>query len=136
MQPNYGTYYGVSSLNINDIPIPASFSTYIHAHLDPYVNTTVFVGNNGGARSPFVPSAQQELAANLAGYRAAGVAYVLAPAGQQLPQSPGTLTLVARTPTTSIYHLAGAAPYFSAAGCTTHTAGLSSATVTCVAPPR
>jgi hypothetical protein len=134
VQPNYGAYYGVPSLNINDIPIPSSFSTYVHDHLDPYVNTTVFVGNSGGGRSIFLPSPQRELIANLAGYRAAGVAYVLAPAGQRLPQSPATFTLVARTPTTWIYRLRGAAPYFSAAGCTTRSAGRDSATVTCSGP--
>ena len=134
LQPNYGSYYGISSLNINDIPIPSSVSTYIHDHLDRYVNPTVFVGNYGGGRPLFAPSPAKELVANLAGYRAAGVAYVLAPAGQRLPQSPGTFTLVARTPTTWIYHLAGAAPYFSAGGCTAHSAGRDSVTVTCTHP--
>lgn len=134
LQPNYGAYFGVASLNINDIPIPSNFSTYVHDHLDPYVNATVFVGNYGGERSIFVPSPQQELVRNLAGYRAAGVSYVLAPAGQRLAQSPGTFTLVARTPTTWIYHLAGAAPYFSAAGCATRSTDRDSATVTCSRP--
>ena len=88
MQPNYGAYYGVASLNINDIPIPSRLSTYIHDRLDPYVNTTVFVGNYGGGRSLFAPSPQKELIHNIAGYRTAGVAYVLAPAGQRLRVEP------------------------------------------------
>jgi hypothetical protein len=132
MQPNYGAYYGVASLNINDIPIPSSLSTYIHDRLDPYVNTTVFVGNYGGGRSLFAPSPQKELIQNIAGYRDAGVSYVLAPAGQRLPSS--LFTLVARTPTAWIYHVAGAAPYFSAAGCATRAAGRDAVTVSCPRP--
>jgi hypothetical protein len=134
LQPNYGAYYGVPSLNINDVPIPANLSTYIHDRLDPYVNTTVFVGNYGGGRSLFAPPPERELVRNLAGYRAAGVAYVLAPAGQRLAGSPGAFTLVARTPTTWIYHVRGSAPYFSAAGCTTRDAGRTSVTLTCPRP--
>lgn len=115
LAPNYGSYFGIQSLNINDIPIPSNFRDYVHAHLDQYVDPTVFVGN-AGARSAFFPSAQHEFLRNLAGYRDAGVSYVLAPAGQALPQRPGGLRLVLRTPSTWIYHLAGAAPLFSASG--------------------
>src|SRR5262249_38426637 len=60
------------------------------------------------------PSPQQELIEHLDGYRQAGVAYVLTPPGQALPQSPTTFRLVYRSPSTWIYRLAGAAPYFAA----------------------
>jgi hypothetical protein len=131
LQPNYGAYYGVASANINDVPIPTRYSNYIHTSLDPYVNTTVFVGNFGGSRSPFLPPPEQELIRNVAGYRQAGVAYVLAPAGQPVPQSPSTFTLADRTPSTDIYRLAGTAPYFSAASCTTRAHGREAVAVTC-----
>jgi hypothetical protein len=113
LQPNYGAYFGVASLNINDIPIPSAFAHYVKRRLDAVVDPTVFVGNSGGFRSPFLPSAQHELLRNLAGYRNAGVTYVLTPAHQALPQSPNTLRLVYRSPSTWIYHLAGAVPYFT-----------------------
>jgi hypothetical protein len=94
----------------------------------------VFVGNFGGSRSPFLPSPAQELTRNLAGYRTAGVSYLLAPAGQPVPRSPSTFTLVDRTPSTDIYRVAGAARYFSAAGCTSRSSDRSSVTVICPRP--
>ena len=134
LAPNYGSYYGISSLNVNDIPIPSTLAHYIHTRLDPYVNPTVFVGNLGGGRSIFVPAPAQEFLRNLTGYRNAGVSYLLAAAGQPVPQSPSTFTLVERTPSTDIYRVAGAAPYFSAAGCTTRSTDGGSVTVTCPRP--
>ena len=116
--PNYGSYYGVSELDIDDNPIPKLFSAYIVRRLDPYTVPTHFIGIAAGGRPPLSPSPEAELMRNLAGYRDAGVSYVLlsvhAPA---LPQSPTALTMVKRTPTTVIYHLAGAASFFSAPGC-------------------
>jgi hypothetical protein len=131
LQPNYGAYYGVASANINDLPIPTAYADFIRARLDRYVEPTVFVGNTGGGRNPFAPSPAQELLRNLAGYRAAGVSYILSPAGQRLGADAGALRLVDRTPTTDIYRLSGAAPYFSAAGCEVRSRDRQSATVTC-----
>jgi hypothetical protein len=131
LQPNYGSYFGVAEANINDLPIPTLYANYIHARLDQYVNPTVFVGNLGGLRGIFVPSPAQELLRNLNAYRAAGISYILTPVGQDLGSGRGTFTLVDRTPTTNIYRLAGAARYFSAAGCTVRSHDRQSATVTC-----
>lgn len=132
LAPNYGSYFGIQSLNINDIPIPSNFRAYVHAHLDQYVDPTVFVGN-AGARSAFFPSAQHELLRNLAGYRAAGVSYVLTPAGQSLPPGRSGLALAFRSPTTWIYRLAGAAPLFTASDprCAVRALGTGSAQVSC-----
>jgi hypothetical protein len=114
LQPNYGSYFGVASLDVNDLPIPAPFEHYARKHLDTVVDPTVFIGNTGGGRPVFAPSPQQELLRNLAGYRQAGVGYVLVAPGQALPQRPTTFQLVFRSPSTWIYHLAGALPYFTA----------------------
>src|SRR5207302_1709636 len=133
LAPNYGSYFGVGSLNVNDLPIPSRFERYVHARLDQVVDPTVFVGNYGGGRSFFKASPQRELERNLPGYRAAAVKYVLVPAGQELPQAAGALRLVFRSPSTWIYELAGAQPYFSASapGCLVHARGRSSAQVSC-----
>ena len=80
------------------------------------------------------PSAAQELLRHLDGYRAAGVRYVLTPAGQPLPGSPRGLRLVFRSPSTWIYHLAGASPYFGASGCLTTSGARDTARVTCARP--
>jgi hypothetical protein len=136
LAPNYGSYFGLTSLNANDLPVPSSFAQYVHHHLDRFVDPTMFVGNLGGGRSPFVLSPEQELRSNLAGYRRAGVAYVLTPAGQGVPQSPSTFTLVRRTPTTWLYRLAGAAPYMSAThgGCRITSQGRAAARINCSRP--
>ena len=91
----------------------------------------MFVGNTGGGRNPFFPSATQELLQNLAGYRAAGVSYILSPAGQDFGANGGVFTLVDHTPTTNIYRLSGSASYFTAARCHVRSSDRQSATVTC-----
>jgi hypothetical protein len=133
LAPNYGSYFGVASLNVNDLPIPARLERYVHARLDRVVDPTVFVGNYGGGRSFLASSPEQELERNLAGYRAAGVKYVLTPAGQALGQRANRFTLVLRSPSTWIYELAGSRPYFtaSARGCAITSQGRSSARVSC-----
>jgi hypothetical protein len=136
LQPNYGSYFGLRSLNINDLPIPSVFENYVHARLDQVVAPTVFVGNYGGGRPVFAASPERELERNLAAYRAAGVKYVLTPTGQALPQSPGAFAIVLRTPSTWIYELAGTKPYLTTTGaaCLITPAGDSAARVRCPAP--
>jgi hypothetical protein len=131
LQPNYGSYFGVASANINDLPIPRLYADYIHARLDPVVNPIVLVGNSGGGRDPFAPSPATELLRHLDGYRQLGVEYVLTPARQQLGQSPSGFQLAAKTPSTWIYHLSGARSYFTAGGCRVGSADRQSASVTC-----
>ena len=58
---------------------------------------------------------------------------MLSPAGQALPESPATFTLVSRSPSTWIYHLARAAPYFTVTGaqCDLSPHGRGAAQVSC-----
>jgi hypothetical protein len=135
LQPNYGSYFGIASLNVNDIPIPEAFSRYVHAHLDAVVQPHVFVGTYGGGRPTSAPSPEDELLKNLAGYRAAAVDYVLVPPTQALPETSTTFKLVFRSPTTRIYHLAGAASYFTATNrdCTVRAKGRQSVMLSCPA---
>ncbi len=135
IQPDYGAYFGIASINDNDIPVPTGWTRYVTHDLDPYVYPLVFTGD-AAARSRTAPSTEAELLTHLDGYRAAGVSYVVAPAGQSLPQSPAALTLVFRSATSSIYRLAGAAPYFSTANarCAVQPAGRDSVTVSCSGP--
>jgi hypothetical protein len=120
LQPNYGTYFGLASLNVNDLPIPSSFGDYVTTSLDQAVDPSVFVGTLGGGRARSAPSPEAELLRNLHAYREAGVAYVLSPAGHPLPAG---FTLVFRSPTSWIYRLAGAEPLVTAPGCTATTDG-------------
>jgi hypothetical protein len=128
--PNYGSYFGLAQLNILDYP-PNAYANYVHTRLDPVVYPVFFVGTFGGWRRRDQPSPTEELMRHLRSYRAAGVRYVLAPAGQRLPDRHGTFTLVFRSPTTWIYRLAGAAGYFSAPGCRVTFDGRETAHVFC-----
>src|SRR5205823_729042 len=110
----YGSYFGVASLNVNDLPIPSVFGSYVHARLDQVVDPTVFVGNYGGGRSFFEAPPEQELQLNLPSYRAAAVKYVLTQPGELLPRGSGTFKLVFRGRSAWIYELAGSEPYFTA----------------------
>ncbi len=127
LQPNYGSYFGVSSLNVNDVPVPTAFVDYVRERLDQAVQPEVFVGSLGGGRPPSAPSPKAELLRNLAAYRTAGVAYVLTQPGQKLP---ATFMLVLRSPTTWIYHLARPDPLISAPGCIV-AAGADAVQLTC-----
>jgi Bacterial membrane protein YfhO len=58
LQPNYRSYFyrsyfGIGSLNVDDIPIPEAFSTYVHARLDSVVQPHVFVGTYGGGAASY-----------------------------------------------------------------------------------
>ncbi len=108
LQPNYGSYFGIASLNVNDVPVPPAFADYVTRRLDQAVDPTVFVGNLGGGRPPSAPSPEAELLRNLAGYRAAASRLRARPGRGR--RSPGGFTLVFRSPTTWIYRLAGADP--------------------------
>ena len=133
-QPNYGSYFGVASLNINDVPVPSVFTDYVRTRLDSVADPKLLVGTLGGGRNPYASSPKQELIRNLAGYRAAGVAYVLTPPGEGLP--PRDFILAFRSPSTWIYRLSGTAPYFSATdpGCTVRPGGRESVRLSCPGP--
>jgi hypothetical protein len=125
LQPNYGSYFGLGSLNVNDVPVPSAFASFVHTRLDTAVDPMVFVGNTGG-RPVGAPPPVRELLRNLPAYRAAGVSYVLTPADRTLP-----LELVFRSPSARIYRLTGAAPYFTASGCTIETRSRSDVQISC-----
>jgi hypothetical protein len=132
LQPNYAAYYGVRSVNANDAVTPSDFATYVNARLDPVVSPLIFVGTSAD-RPPTAPTAEQELLSHLNGYRAAGVRYVLTPPGVELPLGPSKFTIVLRSPTTLIYRLASASPYFTVTNptCTVQGQSGQSAVVSC-----
>jgi hypothetical protein len=133
--PNYGSYFGLASLNVSDGALPADFARYVRARLDPVVAPTLYTSRRELGRL-FLPTTAQQLLRNLPAYRAAGVAFVLEPAGHALPQSATAFQLVFRSPSTWIYHVAGAAPYYTAggSGCAVSPRGWESVRVSCPAP--
>jgi hypothetical protein len=126
IQPNYGSYFRVASLRLDDFP-PKSYARFVHTRLDPFTN---FVGYQPG----WAPTARQELLRHLDGYRAAGVRYVLTRPGSPLPSERGALRLVFRSPTAWIYHLSRAAPFVSAPGCALHSVRFNQVRLYCRRP--
>ncbi len=123
--PNYGSYFGLASFGVDDFP-PKDYTHYVHAHLDP---VATFRGFRPSGRS-----AESKLLHHLRGYRSVGVRYVLTWARHPLPTSPRTLRLVFQSPTTRIYQLAGAAPYYRAPGCQVSSTSRESVRVVCPRP--
>jgi hypothetical protein len=128
LAPNYGSYFGLAELNVNDLPVPSAFATYVMSSLDPNVNPVIFTG--GTQASAAGPSPEEALLQDLAGYRRAGVSYVVTGPGA-LPRPLG-LPLVFRDAAASIYRLPGAAPLITvSAGCRVLASSTYSARVRC-----
>jgi hypothetical protein len=125
ISPDYGSYFGLASFGVDDFP-PKDYAQYVHSRLDPVAGFTGFPSSRRAAES--------ELLHHLSGYRSVGVRYVLTPAQQSLPESPKTLRLVFRSPSTRIYRLAGAAPYYRAPGCRMYSISPQSVSVVCPRP--
>jgi hypothetical protein len=138
LRANYGSYYRVASLNLNDDPVPKPWKAYVQTHLNQLSDALHFVGTTNGVDEPLTPTPEQELLRNLPGYRAADVRYVLTPPGTALPQSASTFHRVLETPTAWIYRLSGSTPYFSttAAGCRLSDESRESLTIDCPHPAR
>ncbi len=110
IQPNYGSYFRLASLRLDDFP-PDSYARFVHTRLDPFTN---FVGYQPG----WAPPPRQELLRHLDGYRAAGVRYVLTRPGNALPVRStarcGSCSAARRPGSTGVSR---AAPFVSAPGC-------------------
>jgi hypothetical protein len=84
--PNYGSYFGIQSLNANDLPVPKLFGTFVTHRLDTDADPLSF---DGGYRmvNPG-PTAQQEFFAHLSAFEEADVKYLVTLPDYALP--PGT----------------------------------------------
>jgi hypothetical protein len=136
IQPNYGSYWELSSINVNDLPIPKPFASYVTNRLNDNIDPTVFVGTQ--RRDAHRPGPVEQFVSHLAGYEAAGVKYVVLRTGTALPGLPAktTLPVVYQDHLVTIRELPDPAPLFSASGggCVVRTSGLAAASVDCLGP--
>jgi hypothetical protein len=158
ISPNYGSYFGIAEANINDLPVPKAWNTYIATHLDPNALPGVFSG--GGRINPAGPTPAQELSRNLSNYESVGVRYVVENSngldvqGQPFPAAgappwPAGPRLAYRDGFAEIWELASTTPVFSLraatpargevkqplpAHCTVSGRGWDQATVRCAQP--
>lgn len=122
---NYGAYYGVPLLDANDLPFPNRWTDYVRTRLEPDFNGTDF-GNLG------VRSGMSSFVQHVAGYRDAGVEYVILPSRYRLGTGlVALLTPIRTTDRSTIYRLSGAKPYAAAADCTLRAHSRTSFTADC-----
>ncbi len=145
IQPNYGSYFGIAQLNINDLPVAQRYSTYLTEHLQPKPGTP---GAKGTKRaflpyelSPLNPPVTMQKRLLVAygqqqhWFRAAAVEYLVtapgvvdAPAAQRYG-----LTRVFRDHKAEIWRDAHAVPYYSGSGCRVERQSYTAVTVDCAA---
>jgi hypothetical protein len=108
MQPNYGSYFDIAELDVNDLPVPELWKKYVSG-LDPRFDAPLFVGHG--------KLASANLTQMLPAYEAAGVRYVVAsPHAHAFPREVAVIDGVRTVFTNSqvvIYELPHTHPYFS-----------------------
>ena len=136
--PDYGSYFGLSEINVNDLPVPAAFVAFVSKKLDQNVNPIIFTGTTQVAATG--PSPLTEFTSNLGSYEMAAVKYlVVFTIGAQGPQLEAAhLRPVFTDPQITIYELPHFASFESTSGpgCRVVSRHISSATVDCAHPGR
>jgi hypothetical protein len=114
IEPNYGSYYGVASVNVNDNPIPKAWATFVVKHLDPNARPATFTGVNTLVAAS--PTPAEAFIQNLGSYEEVGVKYVVVPAGFTIPAAPhpSSLRRVYSDRVAEILELPAPRPYFEA----------------------
>jgi hypothetical protein len=79
LQPNYGSYFGVRQVNVNDLPVPQNYFEYVTKHLDANVTPVLFTGSN--SIDPNGPTPKESFLENLSGFEEVGVKHVLVTQG-------------------------------------------------------
>jgi hypothetical protein len=134
--PNYGSYFGIRGINVNDLPLPKPYAELVERRLNrnttPYTFTGTFMGDPKG------PTNKDQLVANVAAYRDAGVRYVVARRGTILPADVSAAALVPAFADQSfeIYELSGWKPYYepdAGSGCRVERSDFTGAVVDCPA---
>jgi hypothetical protein len=137
-KPNYGSYFGIASLDVNDLPVPKLWETYVADELAPNAIPTVFDGES--AKDRHGPTEAQELIQNLAAFEAVDVRYVVVRSGNRLfgngPTFADGVRRVYADGFAAIYLLPHATSFFSASGgpCGLQAEGSTEVTATCARP--
>lgn len=135
-RPNYGSYFGVASLNDNDLPVSASLARLVRRHLDSRTNPILFTGTQV---SPQGQTAAEAFGRNVSYYEALGVKYLVVEPDDPAPEPGGApLRLLYADSTAAIYELPKPAPFFAdhTKGCFLDPRGLDAVRVDCHRPSR
>jgi hypothetical protein len=119
LQPNYGAYFGIASVNNQDLPLPRGWVDFVASRLDDNTDPIAFDGAT--RRDPRGKSATANFLKNEAAFEQIGVKYVLTSPGSEPAGWPDRhLTRVFADPAMTIWQLPHPRPYFSAEGCSLH----------------
>ncbi|MDQ2851359.1 MAG: hypothetical protein M3Y49_11610 [Actinomycetota bacterium] len=126
--PNYGSYFGISQLNANDLPVPKKYSSFVLDNLRPPAGTPGAKGTEKDIAAyqlvPFNPKVKQERVLLTAYgqqqryFRQAGVKYVVMRRGVSDASTGSTygLARVFRDAKVEIWDDTAADPYYSTSG--------------------
>ena len=129
IEPNYGAFFRVASINHNYLPVSRRWVEFVRAHLDRHANPVVF--NGSYRREPGEPPQSDELRRNLAAYQWVGVKYVVTyPDADPLSGVAG-VRRVYRDGVLAIHELPDPAPYFESPRCAVEAVDRGSAVVKC-----
>ena len=108
ISPDYGSYFNIAELNMNDVPVPKTFIEYVASSLNSNVSPCCFTGTSQS--DPNGPSSTAELSKNLSNYEAVGVKFIIEPTnyawpGSSLPSWPDGPRLVYRDSFSEIWEL-------------------------------
>jgi len=118
--PNYGSYFGLSQIDVNDLPVPQAFLSYVPRELDTNVSGYLFTGYSSIHRK--LPPVTTEFLDHIANFEQAGVRYLVTPRNSTFPsarvQRLYDMRPVYRDSVVAVYELAHATAFFSGPGCT------------------
>jgi hypothetical protein len=132
LYPNWGSEYGLSSLDANDLPLPATFVNYVQTSLFPGIEPP----NAFSVHATYSQTVmEQEIATHLLAYQDASVKYLLTRTRTKLaPQLAAVgVKKVWSDRVATIYSLPDPRPFYSTASssCTVSSASLTEANVNC-----
>jgi hypothetical protein len=108
LQPNYGAYFGIASINHNYLPVPEAWVRHVQKRLDrTWMDFTVFNGDPGR-------NSVAELRANLRAFENLGVKYVVTPLHSVAVEGLPGVRRVYDDALLKVFELPNPAPYFEA----------------------
>ena len=130
--PNYGSDFGIASINQNNLPIPKSWSEYVLGNLDANTDPLGFTGT--GRVNPVGPSALDEFLSHLPNFAGIGTKYLVTTTDTAVSERVvgAGLAPVYDDGGVAIFLLPGVADYFTAdASCTVTAVNWQQAQVDC-----
>ena len=113
IEPNYGSYYEIASINNNDLPVPKNWADYIENRLNSNTDPVLFTGTFQS--DPNGPSPKDELFRNIDNYKNVGLKYIVVGNNALFTDDEVDafkLEKVHSDAVATIYKVAGTKPYF------------------------